>query len=131
VRTRTEEITISDHLGLLAAAAWIFVKRRQEIELTRARLKTSLYESMQYLKTKKDIVSYLDAALEDGDHAVIRHAFNVVAQSRGIAPLERNLGSRRRDMSSALEASGKLKLTTALKILHSLGLRLQTKHPNL
>ena len=48
------------------------------------KLKTTRYDSADYLHTEKDIAAYLDAALEDGDPALVRHALNVIARARGL-----------------------------------------------
>ena len=50
----------------------------------RSELKTTRYDSADYLKSEKDIAAYLDAALEDGDPALIRHALNAIARARGM-----------------------------------------------
>ena len=54
--------------------------------MAKTKLKTTRYDSAEYLKSEKDIAAYLDAALADGDPGVIRHALNVIARARGMTP---------------------------------------------
>lgn len=46
-------------------------------------MKSRAYRAADYLKTKKDIVAYLNAALEDGHPAMLLEALRNVAQARG------------------------------------------------
>ena len=48
-------------------------------------LKTTRYDTADYLKTKKDVVAYLNAVFEEDDPALIAHALGVVARAEGIA----------------------------------------------
>ena len=46
-------------------------------------MKATAYKSADYLKTQKGIVAYLNAALEDGESAVLLEALRNVAQAKG------------------------------------------------
>ena len=93
----------------------------------KTRLKTTRYDSAEYLHSKKDVAVYLDAALEDGDPAIIHHALNVVARALGMTQIARDSGIARESLYRALAENGNLKLTTVLKVVHALGLRLRTR----
>ena len=95
--------------------------------MEKARLKTTRYDSADYLRNKKDIAAYLDAALEDGDPGLIRHALNVIVRARGIAQIARDSGIVRETLSQVFAETGKPKFTTVLKVVHALGLRLCTR----
>lgn len=45
-------------------------------------MKSVPYKTADYLKTRKDVKAYLNAALEDGNPAVLRRALRNVAQSK-------------------------------------------------
>jgi DNA-binding phage protein len=45
-------------------------------------MKSVAFKTSDYLKTQKDIVAYLNAALEDGDTAVLLEALRNVAQAK-------------------------------------------------
>ena len=46
-------------------------------------MKSVALKTPDYLKTQKDIVAYLNAALEDGETAVLLEALRNVAQAKG------------------------------------------------
>ena len=46
-------------------------------------MKAAAFKTADYLKTEKDIVAYLNAALEDGEPAVLLEALRNVAQAKG------------------------------------------------
>jgi len=46
-------------------------------------MKTTAFKTADYLKTQKDIVAYLNVALEDGEPAVLLEALRNVAQAKG------------------------------------------------
>jgi len=45
-------------------------------------MKTMMFKTTDYLKTQKQIVAYLNAALADGDPAVLLEALRNVAQAK-------------------------------------------------
>jgi len=46
-------------------------------------MKATAFKTADHLKTQKDIVAYLNAALEDGEPAVLLEALRNVAQAKG------------------------------------------------
>ena len=95
--------------------------------MAKTKLKTTRYDSAEYLKSEKDIAAYLDAALEVGDPALIRHALNVIARARGMTQIARDSGVTRESLYRALAENGNPEFTTVLKVVHALGLRLRTR----
>jgi DNA-binding phage protein len=45
-------------------------------------VRTTPYDSPTYLTSPEDIVAYIEAAVEDGDPALIAHAEDVVARAK-------------------------------------------------
>jgi probable addiction module antidote protein len=95
--------------------------------MAKTKLKITPYDSAEYLKNKKDVAAYLDAALEDGDPALIRHALNVIARARGMTQIARDSGVTRESLYRALGENGNPEFTTVLKVVHALGMRLRTR----
>ena len=95
--------------------------------MTKSKLKTTRYDSAEYLRGEKDIAAYLDAALEDGDPAVIRHALNVIARARGMTEIARDSGIARESLYRALSENGNPEFATVLKVVRALGLRLHAR----
>ena len=95
--------------------------------MAKSKLKTTRYDTAEYLQDEKDVVAYLDAALEDGDPALIRHALSAIARARGMSQIARDSGIARESLYKALSESGNPEFTTVLKVVRALGLRLHAR----
>ena len=89
-------------------------------------LKTTAWDSAEYLKTEADIAAYLDACFEEGgdDPAFLAHALGVAARARNMSQLARDSGLTREGLYKALSAEGNPSFATVLKVSRALGLRL-------
>jgi probable addiction module antidote protein len=88
-------------------------------------LKTTRYVTAKILKTKKDVVAYLNAVFEDGDPALIAHALGVVARAEGMGEIAKQAGLTRPSLYKALSEDGRPEFSTVLKVLRALGLKLK------
>ncbi|WP_414440800.1 addiction module antidote protein [Burkholderia sp. 22PA0106] len=86
--------------------------------------KFSRFDSVDYLVTAEDIAAYLEAAVEDGDPALIAAALGDVARARNISQLSRDTGMSREGIYRALSGDGNPSFATVMKITAALGLRL-------
>ena len=93
-------------------------------EIARQAVVTRPWDAAAHLATEADIVAYLDAALEDGDPAVIVAALGDIARSSGMAQIARKTGLGRESLYKALSADGNPEFATILKVVDPLGLRL-------
>ena len=89
------------------------------------RLQTYTWDAADHLETKEDIAAYLEAALEDGDPAIIVAALGDIARSKGMTYIARETGIGRESLYKALSIEGNPEFATVLKVLQALGLRLQ------
>ncbi len=88
-------------------------------------MKAAAYKSSDYLKKQKDIVAYLNAALEDGEPAVLLEALrNVAVAKGGMAALARAAGVSRESLYRTLSRQGNPKIETIMELLRALGLKL-------
>ena len=88
-------------------------------------MKSVVFKTSDYLKTKKDIVAYLNAALEDGDPAVLLEALRNVAQAKGgMGALAKAAGVSRESLYRTLSRRGNPKIDTVMTLLRVLGLKL-------
>ncbi|OGT18819.1 MAG: putative addiction module antidote protein [Gammaproteobacteria bacterium RBG_16_57_12] len=92
--------------------------------MKKAKTKTRPYDPAEYLKTNKDMAAYLEAALEEGDPALITHALGVIARAKGMAQLARDTGLGRENLYKALSSEGNPEFATVLKVMRALGLKL-------
>lgn len=89
-------------------------------------LKTTPWDSADYLKTEADRTAYLQACLEEApdDPAFIAHALGVVARARNMSQLARDTGLTREGLYKALSDEGNPSFGTVLKVVNALGYRL-------
>jgi len=88
-------------------------------------IKTKKWDTAEYLKTKRDVVGYLDAVLEDGDPELLKVALGDIARSKGMTDIARAAGMSRASLYKALSPEGNPELVTVVRVLHALGLRLK------
>ena len=88
-------------------------------------MKSVPFKTADHLKTRKDIVAYLNAALEDGEPAVLLEALRNVAQARGgIGTLAKAAGVSRESLYRTLSRRGNPKIDTVMALLRAMGLKL-------
>lgn len=88
-------------------------------------MKSAIFKTSDYLKTQKDVIAYLNAALEDGEPAVLLEALRNVAQVRGgMAALAKSAGVSRESLYRTLSRRGNPKIDTIMELLRALGLKL-------
>ncbi len=85
------------------------------------------FDSADYLDTPEDIAAYLDEVFADGDESLIAEALGVIARSKGIAKIAENADLSRPSLYRALSATGNPELSTLLRVLKALGLRLSVE----
>lgn len=88
-------------------------------------MSTRAFKTSDYLKTQKHIVAYLNAALEDGEPAVLLVALRNVAQAKGgMGALAKAAGVSRESLYRTLSRRGNPKIDTIMELLRALGLKL-------
>lgn len=90
---------------------------------------TSRYDSADYLRTREDIVAYLEAAFEEAgdDAAFMAHALGIVARAHGMVELAEKTGLTREGLYRSLSTSGNPSFATVMKVTQALGLKLVPK----
>ena len=89
-----------------------------------ARIKTTDFDSADYLDSAEAIAAYLDTYLEDGTPEELRAALATVARSKGVSDLARRSGVSRPGIYKALGEDGNPSFETMRSILTAMGLRL-------
>ena len=88
------------------------------------KVKTRRWDAAEHLKSEADMAAYLEAALEDGDPAVIAAALGDIARAKGMSEIARETGLGRESLYKALSPEGNPEFSTVLKVVRALGLRL-------
>jgi probable addiction module antidote protein/putative addiction module killer protein len=104
----------------LARSVWVVNMAQKVIE-------TRSWDATEHLETEEDMAAYLDAALEDGDPALVVAALGDIARAKGMSQIAREAGLGRESLYKALSASGNPEFATILKVVRALGLRLHVQ----
>lgn len=86
--------------------------------------KTSTWDPVEHLETAEDMAAYLEAALEDGDPALIAAALGDIARAKGATQVARDSGLGPDGLHEALSVTGNPEFATVLKVIAALGLQL-------
>ncbi|MHB8090622.1 MAG: addiction module antidote protein [Syntrophales bacterium] len=86
--------------------------------------KTRPWDAAEHLETAEDMAAYLEAALEQGDPALVVAAMGDIARAKGITQIARETGLGRESLYKALSPEGNPEFATVLKVVRALGLRL-------
>ena len=90
-----------------------------------AKTKTRPWEVAEHLETDEDMAAYLEAALEEGDAALVAAALGDIARAKGMALIAQETGLGRESLYKALSPEGNPEFATVLKVVRALGLRLR------
>lgn len=88
-------------------------------------LKTTPWDSAEYLKSEADISAYLQACFEEAgdDPAFLTHALGVAARARNMSQLARDSGLTREGLYKALSSDGNPSFGTVLRVADAMGYR--------
>ena len=87
-------------------------------------LKTTRFDSAEYLGSDEAVSAYLEEALETGDPAFIAQALGTVARARGMSQIAKETGLSRESLYKALSPEGNPEFSTVMRVMRALGLRL-------
>ncbi|OGT72301.1 MAG: putative addiction module antidote protein [Gammaproteobacteria bacterium RIFCSPLOWO2_02_FULL_57_10] len=89
-----------------------------------ARTKTVPWDPAEHLKSEEDMAAYLEAALDEGDPALVAAALGDIARAKGMTALARDTGLARESLYKALSPTGNPELATIMRVVEALGLKL-------
>lgn len=90
-------------------------------------LRTTPYDSAEFLDSEEAIEEYVAAAFETEDPAFIAQCLGTVARARNMSKLSREIGMSRPALYKALSGEGNPEFGTIMKVLHALGIKLAPK----
>jgi probable addiction module antidote protein len=91
--------------------------------MKKTKIKTTPWDASEHLKTEEDMAAYLEAAIEDGDPAVISAAIGDIARAKGMSQIASETGLGRESLYKALSPGGNPEFATILKVVRALGLK--------
>ncbi len=89
--------------------------------------KTRPFDPATHLESEDAIAAYLMEALDSNDPGFIANAIGVVARARGMTQVAREAGLSRESLYRTLGKDGNPELSTLLRVLGVLGLRLSVR----
>jgi len=89
-----------------------------------SKTRTKSWDAAEHLKSDEEMAAYLEAALEDGDPALVAAALGDIARAKGMTEIAREAGLGRESLYKALSPGGNPEFATILKVVRALGLRL-------
>ena len=100
------------------------IGKRFEGVVTISKTKTRVWDPAEHLITDEDMAAYLEAALQEGDSALIAAALGDIARAKGMSQIARDAGLGRESLYKALSAEGNPEFATIMKVIAALGLQL-------
>ncbi|MBL8316790.1 MAG: putative addiction module antidote protein [Burkholderiaceae bacterium] len=85
---------------------------------------TTRWDPAEHLESEEDMAAYLEAALEEGDSALVAAALGDIARAKGMSQIARQAGLGRESLYKALSPGGNPEFATILKVIAALGLQL-------
>ena len=86
---------------------------------------TRPWDPAEHLTTEEDMAAYLNVALEEGDLRLIMASLGDIARARRMAVVAQETGLGRESLYKSLSPDGNPEFATVLKVVRSLGFRLQ------
>lgn len=90
-------------------------------------VKTTPYDSAEFLDSEEANEEYLLAAFETADPAFIAKCLGTVARARNMTELSRDTGISPTALHAALSGEGNPEFATILKVMKALGISLQPR----
>ena len=88
---------------------------------------TEPWDAATYGEVREEMASLLNTALETDDRSLIAATLGHVARIKGMRKVAEDSGLGRESLYKALLVNGNPELTTVLKVVHVLGLRLHVR----
>ena len=87
-------------------------------------MKTSPYDTAEYLDSEEAVEEYIVAAFETEDPAFIAYSLGVVARAQNMTKLAKEIGMSRSALYRALSGESNPEFATIAKVMKALGLKM-------
>jgi probable addiction module antidote protein len=91
----------------------------------RSSARVSRWDAVEHLHTERDILGYLNAALEEGDPMLVAAVIGDIARAMGMGDVARKAKFGRESLYKALSQQGNPQFGTILRVLDALGIELR------
>ena len=100
---------------------------RRSFEENQTSLDLKHWDAADHLNDEGAILAYLEAAIEDGDPALIAAAIGDVARAKGMTEVAMEAGLSSESLYKSLSADGNPSFATVLRVLGALDIDLSSK----
>lgn len=83
------------------------------------------FDTAEYLENKEIMAEYLSQILADGDTDELLEALGTIAKAKGMSQIAQETGLGRESLYKTFHAGTNPKFETVVKIIQSLGIRMQ------
>ena len=90
-------------------------------------VKTTVWDMADHIKTKEDVLNYLEAAFEENDPEFLFEVIGDIARSKGMAQIAKDCNLARESLYRSLSQGGNPSFSTVVKVLDNLGFQLSVK----
>ena len=87
--------------------------------------KTTTFDISHYLDSKEMIAEYLSQVLKEGDTEELLQAIGHIAKAKGMSQIAQDTGLGRESLYKTFSSNSKPRFETVMKVLDSLGVKLQ------
>jgi len=87
----------------------------------------STFDASEYIEDDQSALVFLEDAMETNDAAFIASAIGDVARAKGMSAIAKETGMSRESLYRALSGEGNPQLSTVLKVLEAMGLKLSVE----
>ena len=92
------------------------------------RIKTTVWDPAEYLKTDEEISAYLSDVFSTNDSRLIVAAIGDVARAQGMTKIAEDTECGRESLYKSLSHDGNPSFETVIKVLSAIGYRLTPSH---
>jgi len=85
------------------------------------------WEPADYINTKKDVIGYLEAALEENNTELLLTVIGDIARSKARVYIAKDVNNEREGLCRSLSSENNPSLGTIVKLLDNLGFQLSVK----
>jgi len=94
---------------------------------TKEKITFAKYDSAEVIKTKEDVIAFLEEAIEENDPEFLLETLGHIARSKGMSQLAKELDVDRKGLYKALSQNGNPSFKTIYRVLFFLGYQLSVK----
>lgn len=88
-------------------------------------IKTTRWTFESHLQTIEQIAAMIEVAIEDNDPKLLAEVLGIVAKKKGMTHIANETGLKRESLYRALSSRGNPEMSTLMKVIPALGLRLR------